>query len=321
MMRKVAKSARPAAASGGAKQAARGSTKASKAADLAARAAEIHSRLSARYPNAHCALDYRSPLQLLIATILSAQCTDKRVNMVTPALFAEFPTAQALADANPERIEELIRSAGFFRAKTKSIMGMAKALVERHGGEVPKEMDALVELPGVGRKTANVVLGNAFDINEGVVVDTHVSRVSGRLGLTTETDPVKIERDLMPLFPREGWTMLSHLFIEHGRTICVARAPKCAECPLNDICPSSRVAPGTVSRAAPAVTPVVKKAPGGVRKTRGAAAAPARTPRPKPTAGRSSPSASARSPKSPGPGAADSRTSSPRPRRPGSRSR
>ena len=283
--------------------------KKSSSADKAARAAEIHSRLMARYPNAHCALDYRSPLQLLIATILSAQCTDKRVNMVTPALFAEYPTAQALADADPARIEELIRSAGFFRAKTKSIMGMASALVERHGGEVPKLMEELVRLPGVGRKTANVVLGNAFGINEGVVVDTHVTRVSGRLGLTTETDAVKIERDLMPLFPREEWTMLSHLFIEHGRTICLARTPKCAECPLNDICPSSRVAPGTISRAAPAVSPRKKKAATGIK--RGV----------KPAAARSSPSASTRSPKSPGRPATGSRTSSPRPRRPGSPSR
>ena len=280
----------------------------SKPADRASRATEIHSRLTARYPNAHCALDYRSPLQLLIATILSAQCTDKRVNMVTPALFAEYPTAQALADADPARIEELIRSAGFFRAKTKSIMGMARALVQRHGGAVPKGMDELVQLPGVGRKTANVVLGNAYGINEGVVVDTHVTRVSGRLGLTTETDPVRIERDLMPLFPRAEWTMISHLFIEHGRTICIARTPKCAECPLNDICPSSRVAPGTIARAAPAVAPRKKKATG-VKRGRKAPGV------------RSSPSASARSPKSQGPAAAGSRTSSPRPRRPGSPSR
>ena len=290
------------------KKQARARVKKSKPADLAARASEVHSRLSARYPNAHCALDYRSPLQLLIATILSAQCTDKRVNMVTPALFAEFPTAQALADADPERIEELIRSAGFFRAKTKSIMGMAKGLVERHGGEVPKEMEELVRLPGVGRKTANVVLGNAFGINVGVVVDTHVTRVSGRLGLTTETDAVKIERDLMPLFPRDGWTMLSHLFIEHGRTICLARTPKCAECPLNDICPSSRVAPGTISRAAPAVAPRKKKAAGASRAGKASGA-------------RSSPSASARSPKSPARAAAGSRTSSRRPPSPGSPSR
>ena len=286
-MARAAKPAEP--ATGATRKPASRRARKSKSADLAARAAEIHSRLSARYPNAHCALDYRSPLQLLIATILSAQCTDKRVNMVTPALFAEFPTPQALADADPERIEELIRSAGFFRAKTKSIMGMAKALVERHGGEVPTAMEELVRLPGVGRKTANVVLGNAFGINVGVVVDTHVTRVSGRLGLTTHTDAVKIEQDLMPLFPREEWTMISHLFIEHGRTICIARNPKCAECPLNDICPSSRVAPGTVARA--------------------------------PNAGRSSPSASARSPKSQARDAGDSRTSSPRPRRRGSPSR
>ena len=284
---------------------------------LTSHAAEVHSRLGARYPNAHCALDYRSPLELTIATILSAQCTDKRVNMVTPALFAEFPTAQALADADPVRVEELIRSAGFFRAKTKSIIGMARALVEQHGGDVPMTMDSLVRLPGVGRKTANVVLGNAFGINEGVVVDTHVARVSGRLGLTSETDPVKIEQDLMPLFPREEWAMLSHLFIEHGRTICIARTPKCAECPLNDICPSSRVAPGTISRAAPAVAPVKRGA-----KATGARSAPAISARVGPATGaRSAPSASTRSPKSRGPAGDDSRRSSPHPRRPGSRSR
>src|SRR3954470_15995163 len=204
-------------------------------------AREIHDRLAAHYPDAHCALDFASPFQLLIATILSAQCTDKRVNMVTPALFARYPTPAALAAANPAELEELIKSTGFFRNKAKSLIGMATGVAERHGGNVPDEMDPLVKLPGVGRKTANVVLGNAYDKNEGVVVDTHVTRVSRRLALTRQTDPVKIEQDLIKLFPRERWTMLSHLFIEHGRQICVARKPKCESCPLSDICPASRV--------------------------------------------------------------------------------
>jgi endonuclease-3 len=204
-------------------------------------AREIYDRLAKHYPDAHCALDFKSPFQLLIATILSAQCTDKRVNMVTPALFKRYRTPAALAAANPEELEELIKSTGFFRNKTKSLIGMSAAVAERHGGRIPDELDALVKLPGVGRKTANVVLGNAFDKNEGVVVDTHVGRVSGRLGLTKETDPVKVEQDLMRLFPRDRWTMLAHLLIEHGRTICDARRPKCEVCFLNDICPSSTV--------------------------------------------------------------------------------
>jgi endonuclease-3 len=204
-------------------------------------AREIYDRLAKHYPDAHCALDFKSPFQLLIATILSAQCTDKRVNMVTPALFKRYRTPAALAAANPEELEELIKSTGFFRNKTKSLIGMSAAVAERHGGRIPDELDALVKLPGVGRKTANVVLGNAFDKNEGVVVDTHVGRVSGRLGLTKEIDPVKVEQDLMRLFPRDRWTMLAHLLIEHGRTICDARRPKCEVCFLNDICPSSTV--------------------------------------------------------------------------------
>ena len=204
-------------------------------------AAEVYDRLVTNYPDAHCALDFKTPFQLLIATILSAQCTDKRVNMVTPALFKRYPTPAALAAARPEELEEMIKSTGFFRSKTKSLIGMSTAIDEQHGGRVPDEMDALVKLPGVGRKTANVILGNAFDKNDGVVVDTHVSRLSNRLCLTKQTDAVKIEQDLMKLFPRERWTMLSHLLIEHGRTICEARRPKCEECFLNDICPSSRV--------------------------------------------------------------------------------
>jgi endonuclease-3 len=208
---------------------------------LGAYALEVLARLKREYPDAHTELDYATPLQLLEATILSAQCTDKRVNMVTPLLFKMYPTAAALADAPAEKLEEIIKSTGFFRNKTKSLIGLGKALVELHNGEVPDSMEALVKLPGVGRKTANVVLGNAFLRNEGVVVDTHVARVSHRLGLTRETDPVKIEQDLMPLFPREDWALLSHLLIFHGRRVCEARKPKCEICVLNDICPSSTV--------------------------------------------------------------------------------
>ena len=204
-------------------------------------ALEVFSRLKRAYPDARTELDYETPLQLAIATILSAQCTDKRVNMVTPLLFQTFPTAAALADAPPEKLEEIIKSTGFFRNKTKSLIGLGKALVERHNGEVPDSMDALVKLPGIGRKTANVILGNAFGKNEGIVVDSHVARLSHRLGLTRETDPVKIEQDLMPLFPRKDWALLSHLLIFHGRRVCEARRPKCEICVLNDICPSSTV--------------------------------------------------------------------------------
>ncbi len=210
-------------------------------ANIRAYALEVFSRLRKAHPDAHCELDHETPLQLLGATILSAQCTDKRVNMVTPLLFKTYPTAQAMADAPPEALEDIIRSTGFFRNKTKSLIGLGKALIERHNGVVPDTMEDLVKLPGVGRKTANVVLGNAFNKNEGIVVDTHVARVSKRLGLTKETDPVRIEQDLMPLFPREDWALLSHLLIFHGRRICEARSPKCEICTLNDICPSSTV--------------------------------------------------------------------------------
>ena len=208
---------------------------------LGEHAATLLARLLEQYPDAHCALDHRNPYELLCATILSAQCTDKRVNMVTPSLFARYPNATALAAASPEELEEVIRSTGFFRSKAKSLIGMAQALVERHGGEVPDDMESLVVLPGVGRKTANVVLGDAFDRREGIVVDTHVTRLANRLGLTRETDAVKIEQALMPLFPREQWTKISHLLIEHGRRVCDARKPRCGECILADVCPSSLV--------------------------------------------------------------------------------
>ncbi|CAN5213956.1 endonuclease III [soil metagenome] len=198
-------------------------------------------RLLARYPDAHCALDFTNAYELLAATILSAQCTDKRVNMVTPALFARYPDPRALAIADPTEVEDIIRTTGFFRNKAKSLIGMATGLVQSHAGEVPADMDALVKLPGVGRKTANVILGNAFGRNDGIVVDTHVTRVSNRLDLASGTDAVKIEQMLIPLFPQEYWTMISHLFIEHGRQVCIARSPKCGECILCDICPSSLV--------------------------------------------------------------------------------
>jgi endonuclease-3 len=174
-----------------------------------------------------------------MATILSAQCTDKRVNIVTPLLFRTYPNAGALADAQQPELEEIIRSTGFFRNKAKSLIALGKALVERYDGQVPSSMEELVKLPGVGRKTANVILGNAFNRNDGVVVDTHVGRLSLRLGLSKQKDPVKVEQDLMPLFPRDDWATLAHVLIFHGRRVCDARAPKCDICSLNEICPSS----------------------------------------------------------------------------------
>lgn len=209
--------------------------------ELKAQAAEIQRRLVELYPDAHCELNYRNPYELAVATILSAQCTDKRVNLVTPELFRRWPDADALSRAPREEIEQVIQSTGFFRKKAKSLSGFAKGLMARHGGEVPAAMEELVALPGIGRKTANVVLGNAFGINEGVVVDTHVQRLANRFGLTRETDAVKVERALRPLFPRESWTMLSHLMIWLGRRVCDARRPKCGACTLADICPSAEI--------------------------------------------------------------------------------
>jgi endonuclease-3 len=218
---------------------ARKAPKPPRGAALQAHSAVLLDRLLALYPDAHCALDFTNAFELLCATILSAQCTDKRVNLVTPALFARYPDAASLAAARPEELEELIRSTGFFRSKAKSLIGMATGLVERHGGEVPADMEALTALPGVGRKTANVILGNAFGRNDGIVVDTHVTRLSNRLALTSESDAVKIEQALLPLFPQERWTMVSHLLIEHGRQVCDARKPRCGECVLSDVCPSA----------------------------------------------------------------------------------
>lgn len=207
-------------------------------ADKLAIATVVLERLKAEYPDAHCELDYRNPFELLCATILSAQCTDVRVNMVTPVLFARYPDAKSLSVAEQEDVEEIVRTTGFFRAKAKSLIGAATMLVERYGGEVPRTVAELVPLPGVGRKTANVVLGNAFGINEGIVVDTHVQRLARRLGLTREADPIGIEQALMPLFPREDWALLSHLLIWHGRRRCFARKPDCANCVVCEICPS-----------------------------------------------------------------------------------
>jgi len=192
--------------------------------------------LKRAYPDAECALQHHGPFQLLAATILSAQCTDQRVNMVTPALFEKYPTAESLARGRIRDIERIIRSTGFFRSKAKSLKGMAQGLVRDHEGEFPREVDDLVQLPGVGRKTANVVLGVCYGIASGVVVDTHVKRISNLLGLTTEANPEKIERDLMGLLPEKEWIEYSHRMIHHGRKICIARRPQCPECPLLECC-------------------------------------------------------------------------------------
>jgi endonuclease-3 len=208
-------------------------------ADRIQRADQVYRILRETYPDAHCALDHRNPFELTVATILSAQCTDERVNRVTPALFDAFPDAESLSGAPLEEVEELIHSTGFYRNKAKNLVGMAEAVVDRHGGEIPRTLAELVKLPGVGRKTANVVLGNAFGIDEGVVVDTHVKRLARRLGFTRHTDPVKVEADLVKLVPRERWTLLSHLLIFHGRQCCPARKPRCGACPVAHLCPSA----------------------------------------------------------------------------------
>jgi endonuclease-3 len=201
-----------------------------------AHARRVFRALTKLYPDARCALDHRTPLELLIATILSAQCTDARVNMVTPALFARFRTAKSYATADVRELEEYIQSTGFYRAKAKNIQACCRLLVERHGGRVPGTLEELVSLPGVGRKTANVVLGDAFGV-PGVTVDTHVGRLSSRLGLTTHTDPVKVEHDIMRLLPPKDWVMFNHRMITHGRQVCHARKPDCENCALAKLCP------------------------------------------------------------------------------------
>lgn len=200
----------------------------------------ILSRLERAYPDSRCSLRHKTPLQLLMATILSAQCTDERVNLVTPQLFGRYPDAESLASADQEEVEEIIRSTGFYRNKARNIIHCARELMTQYGGEVPQDLESLVKLPGIGRKTANVVLGNAFGI-PGLVVDTHVTRIARLLNLTREKDAVKIEHDLMKITPKVKWTNLAHLFIDHGRKVCIARRPQCAACVLNDLCPSSSV--------------------------------------------------------------------------------
>jgi endonuclease-3 len=205
------------------------------------RTLEILARLRRTYPGSRLALDFASPLQLLMATVLAAQCTDKKVNEVTPPLFRRYPSARDFAQADLPELEEMVRPTGFYRNKAKALKNLGLALMAAHDGEVPADMAALVALPGVGRKTANVVMGNAFGRPEGIVVDTHVQRLSRRLGLTQETDPEKIERDLLPLVPREDWTAWGHLLQDHGRALCKARKPECAVCPVADLCPSAEV--------------------------------------------------------------------------------
>ena len=206
------------------------------------RARKINRVLAQAYPDAHCELDFSTPLQLLVATILSAQCTDKRVNEVTPSLFAKYPDALALAGADRAEMEEMIRPTGFFRAKTNSLITLGQALTERYDGQVPRKLADLVTLPGVGRKTANVVLGNAFGI-PGITVDTHFGRLSRRFGWTTEDDPVKVEHEVGALFPKKEWTVLSHRLIWHGRRICHSRKPACGACPIAKLCPSFGLGP------------------------------------------------------------------------------
>jgi endonuclease III len=203
------------------------------------RTRQVIERLKATYPDAHCSLDYNSPLELLVATVLSAQCTDARVNIVTKALFKKYPRARDYAEAPAGQLEEDIRSTGFYRNKAKALRACCVELVQRYAGDVPADLAALVQLPGIGRKTANVIVGNAFEMAEGIVVDTHVRRLAGRLGWSQHIDPDKIERDLMTLVLRQDWIMVSHLLILHGRKICSARAPKCVVCPVNELCPAA----------------------------------------------------------------------------------
>jgi len=200
------------------------------------RAKEVYRILNETYPDATCSLDYTNPLELIVAVILSAQCTDERVNKTTPALFRKFKTAEDYAAAPQEEIEQVIKSCGFYKNKAKSIKKMATSLIEEHGGEVPGTMEELVQLGGVGRKTANVVLGECFD-GQGIIVDTHCKRVNQRLQFTKNDDPVKIEKDLMKVLPDDKWTQYSHLMVFHGRNLCIARAPKCSQCPIEHLCP------------------------------------------------------------------------------------
>ena len=213
------------------------------------RARRIDRALAVRYPDARCELDFRDPFELLVATVLSAQTTDVRVNLTTPELFARFPDPAAMAAADPEVLEEILRPTGFFRAKARSLLGLSRALVDEHGGQVPGRLADLVKLPGVGRKTANVVLGNAFGI-PGITADTHVQRLAARLGLTDSDDPLVVEKDLCAVLPRKDWTMASHRLIFHGRRTCFARRPACGACPITAMCPSAGIGESDPARAA-----------------------------------------------------------------------
>jgi endonuclease III len=219
--------------------------------DPVSHARRVWEALRRAYPEAVCALVHADPYQLLVATILSAQCTDARVNMVTPELFRRYPDAHRLAVAEPAELESLIRSTGFFRAKARNLLAMAGQVMERHGGRIPEDLDALTALGGVGRKTANVVLGTAFGLAEGIVVDTHVKRLARRLGLAKGTTPEQIERELMRVVPRSEWVDLSHRLIQHGRRICLARRPRCQDCSLAEICPKVGVAAAGIGKASP----------------------------------------------------------------------
>jgi len=219
--------------------------------DPKVQARRVVRRLKELYPEAECALIHENPFQLLVATILSAQCTDARVNQVTPELFRRYPDARSLAAANPTELAELIRSTGFFRSKAKNLLRMAQGLAESHDQQIPRDLETLTRLAGVGRKTANVVLGTAFGLASGVVVDTHVKRLAYRLGLTRQTSPERIERDLMAIVPRKEWVNLSHRLIHHGRRVCLARRPRCEQCALEPICPKQGVSPPASSRHPP----------------------------------------------------------------------
>ena len=229
--------------------------------EIRRRGGAIARRLARLYPEVRCSLDFASPFELLVATILSAQCTDRRVNMVTPALFARWPTPAALAAAAPAELEGVIRSTGFYRAKARSLLGCAAALVERHAGHVPTTIEELVRLPGVGRKTANVVLGSGFGRAVGVVVDTHVGRITRRLGLSRHADPIRVERDLMAAVPRPHWIAWSHRLIAHGRAVCTARRPKCADCAMAGLCPRVGVKPPAVRGRRPSTPPAARRGP------------------------------------------------------------
>jgi endonuclease-3 len=249
-------------------------------ADRKTRATEINQRLKNAYPDARVELDFTNAFELLIATILAAQSTDARVNIVTKSLFRKYPNAQAFANASQVEMETDVKQTGFFRNKARTVIACSKALVEKHGGEVPRTIEELVELPGVGRKTANVILGNAYGINAGFIVDTHVTRLSGRLGFSKHADPVDIEQDMMKLAPREEWTKFANRLILHGRSICVARKPLCDQCVVNDLCPSADLTAGPASPAS----------------SRGRSARSARPSSPSPSRSRTSQSPRARKP-------------------------